>query len=96
MRLVLLALLLVGCAPAPYWQHDMPPLEPLTVHTNAADTLAMCGYHRACTVRYPDWRIAVIYLGPQADNCTLRHELRHADGWDHDDRQVYRDDCGEG
>lgn len=99
-RAALLALLLVGCGDSGYWKLDMPGFKPSAVQIHYLDTSAAleeaCGFKsRACTLRFGDLRMAVVYLGPDADNCTLRHELRHAAGWNHDQRAVYRDDCGE-
>lgn len=98
----MLVLAVAGCdKPPPYWTKDMPGFEPVAIYkarVSQQDLLGICGYatHKGCTLRYGEALRADIYLGPEADECTFAHELRHARGWNHDNRTVYRDDCGEG
>lgn len=98
MRTYLLPLLLIsGCND--YWYRDAPGWEPKTVtieRVSQDGLLAHCGpgTDTGCTLRFAELNHAQIYLGPKADNCTLRHELRHAAGWNHDQRVMHRADCG--
>lgn len=101
MRLIPLMVLLLTACDGGYWKNDMPDFEPKTVLVSrvSQDDLSMrCGYatETGCTIRLRETATAVVFLGPKADNCTLRHEFRHASGWSHDAREVYRHDCGEG
>lgn len=102
---VLLAIMLAGCASvfdAPdYWQLSEAPVqcaEPVRHASEAALRLA-CGYTtpnrslNGCVAFYAAGR-GVIHLGPQADECTIRHERAHCAGWRHDNRPVYARDCG--
>lgn len=98
MRLaVLLMFALVACSDS-YWKLDMK-WRPVGVQILYYDTQeafkGMCPEGAmACTMRYGENSLAVIYMGPLADECTLRHEFRHVAGWSHDGRDIYRQDCG--
>lgn len=94
MRLLPILALLIGCAP--YWTKANAAL-PLCVPVQYVDKPFLCGAALAlgCTSRFPDCAISVIVLGTHEQTaCRERHEQAHRDGWTHDERNTYREDCG--
>ena len=96
--IVLITLLFYSCALEPYWRKTHAPLEIAGVIRYPTTELlrVFCGNRvgRGCTERIEHLGIAILHLGPDADECTLKHEKAHAAGWMHDAREIYRRDCG--
>lgn len=106
MRYLFLILLLAGCATTPYWYRDMPDYNPLATVVVRAETAqelsARCGMYRAadsgCAFRLivaGRGPTCFVFLGPTANACIENHEKKHCQGWNHDNRPVFRQDCGE-
>ncbi len=102
MRAIILLLLVSGCTFTPYWQLTEEPFKVVGVirHTTDTSLRQTCNFHdwkkeiHGCTQRNPYLKTALIHLGPKVDDCILRHEQAHADGWMHDGRDAYVKDCG--
>jgi len=98
-RALLAIQLLSGCVP--YWVKSAGPVQcsgPI-YHASAESLRQACSYHaqrtlHACVVMYAAPGIGIIHMGPEADECDLRHEKSHCDGWQHDERMAYTKDCG--
>lgn len=93
--ITLWVLLLTGCSP--YWIKSSEPL-PLCFAPVMVKEPMQCAYaHSAngCTHRFPTCAIVIVREGsPQETTCRLNHEMAHVAGWNHDERDTYREDCG--
>ena len=104
--LVLVAMLLSGCAHETYWHTDMPNYVPATVSIKMTDDVdGDCGLPRGYGARGCAIRLrndgnphAILYiqtgLSRQHFICVAQHEFRHALGDNHDKRET-KLNCGD-
>lgn len=88
-RVLLLTMILSGCAE--YWIKTSEAVE--VKHIARVDwpcqqNLLGCFDRRTGTLMLKKG------MEKPLESCVLQHELRHADGWDHDSRPHYSVDCG--
>lgn len=91
--------MLAGCATSGnYWKETGPAVKvEAVIPLDKEAILAVCYQHVwGCFRR--DVRIIYILesLDIKTKECVLTHELKHAAGYDHDDRPNYGVDCGTG
>ena len=82
MKKLLLALtLLQGCASPPYWQKTWEGAKTVEVyHVPAAPWPGVQGW-TTCDKTRRDCKILLVEGANE--NCVLKHEMKHAHGWDH-------------
>lgn len=99
MKIALVIAALTFCAPvhAAYWVKVYPPMQLTGVYV-VDDIKNFCPRSTACT-HIKNAMSATVYIkaGQTKEDfdCDMKHELAHVDGWMHDDRPVFRKDCGE-
>ncbi len=94
---------LAGCADQ-YWVKDKEPAPYVKViyHANENEVERSYRVDTGKTLRFGEHlygyakRVGSFCFAHAivGDSCGLRHELKHCEGWDHDDRQAFIKDCG--